>query len=556
MLAVTHGGVIRAMICHLLGLEPRNYVLFEVDYAAVVVLHLFDGKGVLAFPSVEPAAEDRAMAEIILVVGGCRSGKSDYAQTLAESLSPRRVYVATCPVIDDEMRRRIERHQAARAGRGWETIEEQLDLAGVLRRCGEDGVLLVECVTLWINNLLYVAEQDGREFGEVEVGQLCHEMLDAGAAAARRGRICEQRGWHGRSAGKCPGPPLSRLGRSGQSGDCRPRRPRDACFVWNSTAIEGDATMSLLETTLRRITPQDDGCRAKAKERLDQLIMPHWALGRLMDLAVDLAGMTRSLRPAVARKTILTMAGDHGVAAEGVSKYPQEVTAQMVHGFVSGMAGINALGRLAGGRVMVVDMGVAADLSPLVEAGKIISKKVAHGTANIAKGPAMTRSRPFKRSKPASRLSSRWPTRSMCSAPATWASPTPRPRRPSWPCSAASRVADVTGRGTGIDDQQLAHKIAVVETGLGGESARPRRRPRRVGQGGRFRDRRHCRRDSGGRGAAKAGRGRWLHFDGRGHDRPFALPDCHAIRHCRPSQRGAGPPGHAEASWARSRCWT
>ncbi len=69
------------------------------------------------------------------------------------------------------------------------------------------------------------------------------------------------------------------------------------------------------------------------------------------------------------------MAGDHGVAAEGVSKYPQEVTPQMVYGFAGGKAGINALGRLAGARVMVVDMGVAADLGPLVEAGKIISKQ-------------------------------------------------------------------------------------------------------------------------------------------------------------------------------------
>ena len=67
------------------------------------------------------------------------------------------------------------------------------------------------------------------------------------------------------------------------------------------------------------------------------------------------------------------MAGDHGVAAEGVSKYPQEVTGQMVHGFAAGMAGINALGRLAGARVVVVDMGVAADLGPLAAAGKIIS---------------------------------------------------------------------------------------------------------------------------------------------------------------------------------------
>ena len=149
--------------------------------------------------------------------------------------------------------------------------------------------------------------------------------------------------------------------------------------------------MGLIETTVEQISPQDQKYRERAKERLDQLTMPHWALGRLMDLAVDLAGITRSLAPPVGRKAIVTMAGDHGVVEEGVSKYPQEVTPQMVHNFVNGGAGINALARQAGARVVVVDMGVAADMSELVASGSIISKKIAPGTGNIARGPAMTR---------------------------------------------------------------------------------------------------------------------------------------------------------------------
>src|SRR5689334_20857084 len=88
--------------------------------------------------------------------------------------------------------------------------------------------------------------------------------------------------------------------------------------------------VNLLNKTIETIQPQNQAARAQAKGRLDQLTMPHWAMGRLMDLAMDLAGITGSTRPAVARKAIITMAGDHGVAAEGVSKYPQEVTAQMV----------------------------------------------------------------------------------------------------------------------------------------------------------------------------------------------------------------------------------
>ena len=74
------------------------------------------------------------MARIVLVTGGCRSGKSAYAQGLAESLPPTRLFVATCPVTDDEMQRRIEQHRRARHDRGWETVEEQCDLAGVFRR--------------------------------------------------------------------------------------------------------------------------------------------------------------------------------------------------------------------------------------------------------------------------------------------------------------------------------------------------------------------------------------------------------------------------------------
>ena len=119
--------------------------------------------------------------------------------------------------------------------------------------------------------------------------------------------------------------------------------------------------MKLLQETIRTIKPQDQVWRGKAKARLDQLTMPHWALGRLMDLAMDLAGMTGSLKPSVSRKAIITMAGDHGVVAEGVSAYPQEVTPQMVYTIVNGGAGINALSRTIGASVVVVDMGVAAE---------------------------------------------------------------------------------------------------------------------------------------------------------------------------------------------------
>jgi adenosylcobinamide kinase / adenosylcobinamide-phosphate guanylyltransferase len=122
------------------------------------------------------------MAKIILITGGGRSGKSAFAQKTAEALPGPRVYIATCPVIDSEMEERIRKHREARRGKGWETIEETVDLAGVIRRAGAYRVLLVDCLTLWANNLLYEATQRGERFTEEAAACRCRELLDAGGA--------------------------------------------------------------------------------------------------------------------------------------------------------------------------------------------------------------------------------------------------------------------------------------------------------------------------------------------------------------------------------------
>lgn len=142
---------------------------------------------------------------------------------------------------------------------------------------------------------------------------------------------------------------------------------------------------------LKEIQPADPVWRKKAKARIATLTMPPGALGQMLDVAVDLAGITRSLDPAVERKTVVVMAGDHGVVDEGVSAFPQEVTVQMIHNFARGGAGVNVLAEQAGARVIVVDVGVAGDLDALANAGAILSRRVAPGTGNIARGPAMTK---------------------------------------------------------------------------------------------------------------------------------------------------------------------
>jgi adenosylcobinamide kinase/adenosylcobinamide-phosphate guanylyltransferase len=119
------------------------------------------------------------MAKIILITGGGRSGKSAFAQKTAETLPGPRAYIATCPVIDREMGERIRKHREARRGKGWETIEETVDLAGVVRRSGRYRVLLVDCLTLWANNLLYDAEKRGEIFTEAAAVGRCRELTDA-----------------------------------------------------------------------------------------------------------------------------------------------------------------------------------------------------------------------------------------------------------------------------------------------------------------------------------------------------------------------------------------
>nr|VFK03095.1 MAG: nicotinate-nucleotide-dimethylbenzimidazole phosphoribosyltransferase [Candidatus Kentron sp. H]VFK03221.1 MAG: nicotinate-nucleotide-dimethylbenzimidazole phosphoribosyltransferase [Candidatus Kentron sp. H] len=251
--------------------------------------------------------------------------------------------------------------------------------------------------------------------------------------------------------------------------------------------------MQILNETLSAITPQSEHWRTRARERLDQLTMPHWALGRLMDLAVDLAGITRSLQPPVGHKVIVVMAADHGVVAEGVSQYPQDVTRQMVANFMAGGAGINALAGQAGADVCVVDMGVAQGTEDLARAGaapaqptrhprcptksldpfarnshiKKLSLPVAPGTANIAKGPAMTRDQAVTALENGIRVAQQMIEEgydligvgeigigNTTSSAALIAA------------LCGESAAAVTGHGTGIDDQQRRRKVAVIEAAL------------------------------------------------------------------------------------------
>jgi nicotinate-nucleotide--dimethylbenzimidazole phosphoribosyltransferase len=144
---------------------------------------------------------------------------------------------------------------------------------------------------------------------------------------------------------------------------------------------------------IKQIGPVDTSRDEKVRKRLDNLTKPLGSLGRLEEIVKDFARASANYPPMIRKKTIFVMAGDHGVAESGVSAFPAEVTPQMVKNFLNGGAAINVLARHAGCETKVVDMGVKADFE---NAAGLIDRKVAHGTKNIAEGPAMTEKETIK----------------------------------------------------------------------------------------------------------------------------------------------------------------
>lgn len=219
-----------------------------------------------------------------------------------------------------------------------------------------------------------------------------------------------------------------------------------------------------LQAIVAAVQPLDVGAMAAAAARQATLTKPAGSLGRLEHLAEQVAGIQAASRPDVAQKLILVGAADHGVTAEGVSAYPQSVTAQMVANFLRGGAAINVLARRSGARVLVADFGVAADLPP---ADGLVDCKVAPGTRNFAGEPAMSRREALsavlagagivrQAMQPASGVIAVGEmgignTTSASAIAAVFCGRTP---------------AEVTGRGTGLDDDALARKVAVIEASL------------------------------------------------------------------------------------------
>ncbi|BDV44411.1 nicotinate-nucleotide--dimethylbenzimidazole phosphoribosyltransferase [Geotalea uraniireducens] len=222
--------------------------------------------------------------------------------------------------------------------------------------------------------------------------------------------------------------------------------------------------MSLLNETLSKIQPLDPDLLAKAQQKLDNKTKPLGALGRLEEFARRYAAISNSLEPSTWKKVIFTFAADHGVVAEGVSAFPKEVTVQMVYNFLQGGAGVNVLANHVRAEVLVVDVGVDHDFG---DTPGLIAKKVARGTRNFAKGPAMTREEAVAALEVGIELAN------GCRADGVAMVGTGEMGIGNTTPSAAiiaalsgRPVAEVTHRGTGINDQSLANKIRVIEEGL------------------------------------------------------------------------------------------
>jgi nicotinate-nucleotide--dimethylbenzimidazole phosphoribosyltransferase len=227
-----------------------------------------------------------------------------------------------------------------------------------------------------------------------------------------------------------------------------------------------------LRERLATIKPLKKEFYTQAQERLDRLTKPRGSLGHLEEIARRYVAMVENVRPRIREKIIYTFAGDHGVTAEGISAYPKEVTPQMVYNFLRKGAAINVLAGHAGAKVVVVDIGVDHSFEP--QEG-LVMRKVARGTGNIARGPAMSREQALQaifvglemadhaKSQKADLVGTgEMGIGNTTPSSAILAALTDLP------------VNQVTHRGAGIDDVGLVRKVKVIEKALEVNSPDPK----------------------------------------------------------------------------------
>ena len=221
--------------------------------------------------------------------------------------------------------------------------------------------------------------------------------------------------------------------------------------------------MASLDTTVARIAEPDEASAAAARRALDAKTKPRGSLGRLEELACQVAAVRRQAQPGPEPAAVVVVAGDHGLAEEGVSAYPQEVTAQMLANFAAGGAAICVLASAAGARLVVVDAGVRGD----VRIEGVLDRRLGAGTANASRGPAMTRAQAVRALETGIELAEQLAAdgtgllalgdmgignTAVSSAVVA--------------CLLGRDPEALVGRGTGVDDEGLRAKVAAVRRAL------------------------------------------------------------------------------------------
>lgn len=227
--------------------------------------------------------------------------------------------------------------------------------------------------------------------------------------------------------------------------------------------------MEKLAHTISGIQPINPAYFDRAQKKLNGLTKPLNSLGQLEEIIKQIVAITENEAPILRDKIVFTLASDHGVTEEGVSAYPKEVTSQMVYNFIRGGAGINVLSRHVGARVIVVDIGVAENINVSdysTPISKFISKKINYGTKNFTKEPAMTRDEAIKSIETGIELVEELgaPVDIIATGDMGIGNTTPSSaitsvitRRP---------VEEVTGCGTGVDDNTFRKKIDVIKRAI------------------------------------------------------------------------------------------
>ncbi|MGY1773427.1 nicotinate-nucleotide--dimethylbenzimidazole phosphoribosyltransferase [Blastococcus sp. SYSU D00813] len=228
---------------------------------------------------------------------------------------------------------------------------------------------------------------------------------------------------------------------------------------------------TLLGETIAAVAPRDAAAERAARERLDRMTKPPGSLGVLEDVAAQLAGIAGACpAPLPEPAGVAVFAADHGVHAQGVTPWPQEVTAQMVANFLAGGAVVNAFAAQLGADVVVVDVGVAAPLEP---ADGLVARKVRPGTADLAVGPAMTLEEARAAVETGIHVATVMAAEHACLVTGDMGIANTTASAALVCAFTGAPAAAATGRGTGVDDLTLARKVAVVERAVGRLPGRP-----------------------------------------------------------------------------------